>query len=206
MNFYAGPAVEGAPTVRRVVIAITGASGVVFGIRMLEVLGKIPDVETHLLISRGGRATIALEDARSLDEVRALADVVHADHDLTAPIASGSFLTSGMVVAPCSIKSLSAIANCFDDTLIARAADVHLKERRPVVLMVRETPLHAGHLRLMQQATESGATVFPPVPAFYHQPTTIADIVDQTVGRALDQLHIDSGVVSRWRESSAEGG
>jgi len=182
----------------RIVVAMTGASGGIYGIRALEVLRGIPQVETHLIVSKGARATLALETPYRLEEAHELADVVHTDTNLAAPISSGSFQVRGMLVAPCSVKTLSAIAVCDSGNLVARAADVTLKERRPLVLLFRETPLHRGHLRIMQEATEAGATVMPPVPAFYHLPKTIDDIVDQTIGRALDQLGLDSGTVRRW--------
>jgi 4-hydroxy-3-polyprenylbenzoate decarboxylase len=198
---------------RRIVVAITGASGAIYGIRALEILRERPDTESHLVISDSGRATIAQETRRSLAEVRALADVVHPFRELGASIASGSFRTDGMIVAPCSIRTLSAIATCATGDLVSRAADVVLKERRRLVLLVRETPLHAGHLRLMLQATENGAIVMPPVPAFYAEPASIEELVDHTVGRALDLIGIDSGLVNRWdgmrnwaaRQSSAPG-
>lgn len=183
---------------KRIVIAITGASGAIYGIRTLEVLRERPDTETHLVISDSGRATIAQESRRSIEEVRSLADVVHSFRELGASIASGSFRTDGMLVAPCSIRTLSAIANCATGDLVSRAADVVLKERRRLVLLVRETPLHAGHLRLMLQATENGAVVMPPVPAFYAEPASIEELVDHTVGRALDLLGIDTELVNRW--------
>jgi flavin prenyltransferase len=182
----------------RVLVAMTGASGAIYGVRTLEVLRELPDVETHLIVSKGARATLALETSHKLEEVHALADVVHSDSNLAAPISSGSFRMRGMIIAPCSVKTLSAIAVCDGGNLVARAADVMLKERRRLVLLFRETPLHAGHIRIMQQATEAGAIVMPPVPAFYHLPQTIDDIVDQTVGRALDQLDLESGIVRRW--------
>ena len=183
---------------RRMVVAITGASGAIYGIRALEILRDRPEVETHLVISDSGRATITQETRRSLAEVRSLADVVHPVRELGASIASGSFRTDGMLVAPCSIRTLSAIANCATGDLVSRAADVVLKERRRLVLLVRETPLHAGHLRLMLQATENGAIVMPPVPAFYAEPASIEELVDHTVGRALDLLGIDTELVNRW--------
>lgn len=183
---------------KRIVVAITGASGAAYGIRALEILRERPDTETHLVISDSGRATIAQETRRALDEVRGLADVVHPFRELGASIASGSFRTDGMLIAPCSIRTLSAVANCATGDLVSRAADVVLKERRRLVLLVRETPLHAGHLRLMLQATENGAIVMPPVPAFYAEPASIEDLVDHTVGRALDLLGIDTGFVKRW--------
>lgn len=183
---------------KRVIIALTGASGAVYGIRALELLRDVPGVETHLVLTRAARTTIGYETDRSVSEVRALADVVHSDGDLGAPISSGSFRTEGMLVAPCSVKTLSGIATSYDDTLVVRAADVVLKERRRLVLLLRETPLHAGHIRLMADVTASGAIVMPPVPAFYTRPVTIADIVDHTVGRALDALGIDTDAVRRW--------
>jgi 4-hydroxy-3-polyprenylbenzoate decarboxylase len=182
----------------RIVVAISGASGPHYGVRMVEVLREHTDAEIHLIVSRGARATIAYEMERDPDEVAALAHVVHEESNLAAPIASGTFLTAGMVVAPCSIKTLSGIATSFADNLIVRAADVCLKERRPLVLMVRETPLHAGHLRLMQQVTEAGAVVLPPVPGFYHRPKTISDLVDHAVVKALDQLGIHLDLIERW--------
>jgi 4-hydroxy-3-polyprenylbenzoate decarboxylase len=183
---------------RRLIIAITGASGVVYGVRALEVLRGVPDVETHLLVSRGGRSTLAAETDYDIDRVRALADVNHSDGNLGATIASGSYRTIGMLVAPCSVKTLSAIANSYGSSLISRAADVVLKERRTLVLLLRETPLHAGHMRLMSTVAEIGGIVMPPVPAFYHRPRTLDDIVDQTVGRALEQFGIDAGLVTPW--------
>lgn len=185
-------------TKQRLVVAITGASGAVFGVRLLEVLQALPQFESHLVLSAGGRATLALETDHTLADVRALADVVHADTNLAAPISSGSFRTVGMIVAPCSINTLSGIATSSAGNLVVRAADVTLKERRPLILLVRETPLHLGHIRLLRLAAEAGATIMPPVPAFYHRPRTIAEIVDQTIGRALDQIGVDSDLVSRW--------
>ncbi|WP_293863917.1 UbiX family flavin prenyltransferase [uncultured Alsobacter sp.] len=186
---------------RRLIVGITGASGVVYGIRALEMLRDIDDVETHLVMSPAAVRTALEEDVgRNGDEIRALAHRVHSHGDIGASIASGSFLCEGMLVAPCSIKTLSGIANCFADDLIVRAADVCLKERRKLVLMVRETPLHAGHIDLMERATRSGAVIMPPVPSFYTKPRTIQDIVDQTVGRALDQFGIRHHAVRRWTE------
>ena len=155
---------------RRVVVAITGASGSIYGVRALELLQAFDDIETHLVISPAGRTTIGVELDRTVESIEQLADVVHGSRDIGASISSGSFRTHGMIVAPCSIRSLSAIANCHSGELVARAADVTLKERRPLVLMVRETPFHIGHLRLMQQAAEAGAIIHPPVPAFYNEP------------------------------------
>lgn len=189
---------------RRLIVGITGASGAIYGIRALEALGPVGDVETHLVVSAAGMQTIVEETGWSVGEVRALADVVHSDKDIGASVASGSFRAAGMLIAPCSIKTLSAVANSYCDTLAARAADVCLKERRRLVLMVRETPLHLGHIELMGKAVRIGAVVMPPVPAFYHRPQSIDDIVDQTVGRALDLFDIDAGLVHRWKDQPAE--
>lgn len=183
---------------RHIVIGITGASGVIYGIRALQLLQAIPDIETHLILSPAGLRTLHEETEMTGDEVRALADHVHSHRDIGASIASGSFRTMGMLVAPCTVKTLSAIANCHGDNLIVRAADVCLKERRPVVLMLRETPLHAGHISLMATATRSGAIIMPPVPAFYTRPRDLDDMVSQTAGRALELLGIDLEVVYRW--------
>lgn len=185
----------------RLIVAITGASGAIYGVRTLEILHQNKCVETHLVISPSGGRTIAVETAYAVGDVRALADVVHPYKDIGASISSGSYRTLGMLIAPCSIKTLSGIANSYDNNLIIRAADVCLKERRRVVLMVRETPLHRGHVELILKATNIGGIVMPPVPAFYHRPKTIAQIVDQTVGRALDLFGIDVGVVKRWTEA-----
>ncbi len=181
---------------KRIVIGITGASGVIYGIRALEALrGR---AETHLIVSAAAKQTIALETAWTLPQIEAMASVVHDEHNLAASVSSGSFRTDGMLVLPCSIKSLSAIANSYNETLIPRAADVTLKERRRLVLAVRETPLHAGHLRLMQQATESGAIIVPPVPAFYTRPTSLDDIIKQTVGKMLDLFDVEHELFPRW--------
>lgn len=183
---------------RRIVVGISGASAPVYGVRLLEVLRDLPGVETHLVLSSGARRTIEFEMDRDPDAVVALADVAHDERAVGDSIASGTFLTAGMVVAPCSIKTLSAIASSYDDNLITRAADVCLKERRRLVLVVRETPLHAGHLRLMLQATEAGAVILPPVPGFYHRPTTIGELVDHTVTKVLDQFGIHLDLIRRW--------
>jgi len=183
---------------KRIIIGITGASGAIYGIRALTMLREMAGVETHLIVTSGGRATIAYETSCSLTEISRLADVVHHEHDLAAAISSGSFRTAGMLIAPCSMKTLSGIANAFDSNLVVRAADVVLKERRRLILLVRETPLHATHLRLMTEVTMAGAIVAPPVPSFYHRPHSVLDIVDQTVGRALDLLDVDTGRVQRW--------
>ncbi|MBA3475872.1 MAG: UbiX family flavin prenyltransferase [Actinobacteria bacterium] len=183
---------------RRIVVGISGASGAIYGIRTLRALRDAAGVEVHLVVSSGARATIEYETDSIVDEVLELAHAVHDEKDLAAPLASGTFLTAGMVVAPCSIRTLSAIANSLNDNLITRAADVHLKERRPLVLMVRETPLHAGHLRLMREAALAGATILPPVPGFYVRPTTIDELVDHSVGKVLDQLGIEHSLFRRW--------
>jgi flavin prenyltransferase len=185
---------------KRIIVCISGASGAIYGVRTLEVLRDLADVETHLIMSPSGAQTLAAETDFSLDQVRDLADVSHSFKDIGASIASGSFKAAGLIVAPCSIKTLSGIANSFADNLITRAADVCLKERRPVVLMVRETPLHLGHLDLMTKAAQYGCAIVPPVPAFYHRPKSIDDIVTQTVGRALEQLNVDAGIVHRWKD------
>ncbi|MCP5368259.1 MAG: UbiX family flavin prenyltransferase [Hyphomicrobiales bacterium] len=178
-------------------VAITGASGVIYGIRLLQALAAA-QVPAHLVLSESGARTITLETDWKLDDVRALAGTVHAVKDIGAALASGSFPTRGMVVAPCSIKTLSGIANSYNDNLVTRAADVTLKERRLLVLMVRETPLHLGHLDLMRRCTELGAVVMPPMPAFYHRPRTIEDIVDQGVGKVLDLFAVDHDLFERW--------
>lgn len=185
---------------KRIIVGITGASGVIYGIRVLELLRRQPGIETHLVLSPSAARTIAEETDYSIENVRKLAHVEHNYRDIGAPISSGSFRAAGMLVAPCSAKTLSGIANCFDDELIVRAADVCLKERRRVVLLFRETPLHAGHIETMAQATRNGAIVMPPVPAFYSRPKSADDIVTQTVGRALDLLDIDTHVVKRWKD------
>ena len=183
----------------RLIVGISGASGVIYGIRLLEVLKTLADVETHLVISKGGKLNIALETAWQVDEVEALADVVHSDQNLAATISSGSYPTDGMVLAPCSMKTLSGVVNSYADSLIVRAADVVLKERRRLVLVPRETPLHVGHCRLMYEAARMGASLVPPMPAFYNDPQDVDDIINHTVGRLLDLFGIDSGLVKRWQ-------
>ena len=183
---------------RRIVLAITGASGAIYGVRMAELLGRNPDVELHFILSRGAAATIEYETGLAPSAVAAHADTVYEESNLAAAVASGTFLTNGMVIAPCSIRTLSAVANSANDNLIARAADVHLKERRRLILMVRETPLHAGHLRLMSDATAAGAVILPPVPGFYVRPRTISELVDHSVGKALDLLGIGHDLFRRW--------
>jgi len=183
----------------RLVVALTGASGIIYGVRLLERLRARKDVETHLVLSRNAELVMGLETDWTPAGVRKLADRSYGVDDLAAPIASGSFKTLGMVVVPCSIKTLSAVANCHAADLVARAADVTLKERRPLVLVVRETPLHAGQLRQLLLAAQSGATILPPVPAFYTRPRSVADLVDQTVGKILDVLGFDEPSFRRWR-------
>jgi flavin prenyltransferase len=192
------------PAPPRLIVGISGASGVVYGARLLELLRPLA-VETHLVMSRSAEVTLALETALKPADLRARADVVHAIGDLAAPISSGSFPTIGMVVAPCSIRSMAEIATGVTTTLLSRAADVTLKERRRLVLLVRETPLHTGHLRTMAALSEMGAVIAPPVPAFYAKPQTIEEMVDQTLGRILDLFGIDAGTVRRWGEPAKAG-
>jgi len=187
-----------AVTPERLIVAITGASGAIYGIRLLEVLQSVPGLELHLVMSGGGKLNIALETDWKVRDVEALAHVVHSDQNLAATIASGSFRTAGMIVAPCSMKTLSGIVSSYAENLVVRAADVVLKEQRRLVLVPRETPLHVGHCRLMLQAAEIGAVLVPPMPAFYNDPRTVDDIVNHTVGRLLDLFDIDSGLVKRW--------
>lgn len=186
---------------KRLIIGISGASGAIYGVRLLQVLRNVAEVETHLVMSQAARQTLSLETDLSLRDVQALADVVHDARDIAASVSSGSFKTAGMVILPCSIKTLSGIVNSYTDTLVTRAADVVLKERRPLVLCVRETPLHLGHLRLMTQAAELGAVIMPPVPAFYHRPQSLDDVINQTVNRVLDQFDIDlpEDLFTRWQ-------
>lgn len=186
---------------KRLIIGISGASGAIYGVRLLQVLRGVENVETHLVMSQAARQTLALETSLSLRDVQALADVVYDARDIAASISSGSFKTMGMVILPCSIKTLSGIVNSYSDGLLTRAADVVLKERRPLVLCVRETPLHLGHLRLMTQAAELGAMIMPPIPAFYHHPQTVDDIIDQTVNRVIDQFDIElqQDLFTRWQ-------
>ena len=191
-------------TRERLIIGISGASGVVYGIRLLEALGPLP-VETHLVISKSAEVTLAHETRLKVAEVQALADVWYPAGDMGAAISSGSFHTLGMVVAPCSMRSLAEIAGGVTSTLLTRAADVVLKERRRLVLMVRETPLHRGHLRNMLAATEMGAVIAPPVPAFYTRPESIEELIDQSVGRVLDLFGLETGRLRRWGEPAAEG-
>ena len=185
---------------QRLVVGISGASGVVLGIRALEILCQIDTIETHLLITSAARLTISQETDWAIKDIHALADIVYKENDISASIASGSFTTMGMIVLPCSIKTLSAIANSYADNLLVRAADVTLKEGRPLILGVRETPLHRGHLRLMNQAAEAGAIIYPPMPAFYTKPRSIDEMVDNLVGRILARIGIENEQYLRWKE------
>lgn len=182
---------------KRLIIAITGASGVIYGVRMIQELKK-SNYETHLILSEYGRINIEIETGIRPEDVEATADYTYSYTDMGAPIASGSFMTEGMIVIPCTVKTLSGIANCYADNLIVRAADVTLKEKRKLALVVRETPLHQGHLRLLKMAAEMGAHIYPPVPSFYHQPKTIDDIINQTVGKILDYYAIEHDLFKRW--------
>jgi len=184
---------------KRIVVGISGASGVVYGLKMLRALKDL-GYESHAVVTRGGRQVLDAEPGATIEDIVAAAAYVYEEDDLTAPISSGSFITGGMAVIPCSIKTLSAIAHSFNDNLLVRAADVTLKERRPLVLVVRETPLHSGHLHLMSTAASHGAVILPPVPAFYHRPETIDDIIAHTVGKVLDCFHIPHHLYRRWGE------
>jgi 4-hydroxy-3-polyprenylbenzoate decarboxylase len=183
----------------RLVIGISGSTGAIYGVRLLEVLHGHPDLETHLVVSDTAKRTIEYETGRSVADVLALATVVYDHRDVGAAISSGSFPVSGMIIAPCSIKTLSSIANAYNDNLLTRAADVQLKERRKLVLIVRETPLNRTHLRLMLEVTEAGGVILPPVPSFYHLPKTIDDIVNHTVQKALDQFGLEKHLFRRWQ-------
>jgi flavin prenyltransferase len=192
---------HGTIIMKRLIIGISGASGAIYGVRLLQVLQPLAEVETHLVMSQAARQTLALETDFNLREVQALANVVHDVRDIAASISSGSFKTLGMVILPCSMKTLSGIVHSYSDSLLTRAADVVLKEQRKLVLCVRETPLHVGHLRMMTTAAELGAVIMPPVPAFYHRPQNIAELVDQTVNRVLDQFDIElpQDLFTRWQ-------
>lgn len=189
---------------QRLIVGISGASGIIYGVRVLEAL-RPTAIETHLVMSGSAEITLAYEMSAKVADIHALADVVHPPRDIGASISSGSFHTAGMIVAPCSIRTMSQIATGTTDNLLSRAADVVLKERRRLVLMVRETPLHLGHLRTMTQLTEMGAVMVPPLPAFYNKPETVDDIVNHSVGRALDLFDLDLGLVKRWGEDSEDG-
>lgn len=190
---------------KRIIIGISGASGAIYGIRTLEVLKEDPDIETHLILSNAGKLTLEIETSWQVKDVEELASVSYSEKEIGAVIASGSFQTAGMLIAPCSIKTLSAVANSYADNLLVRAADVQLKEGRPVVLMVRETPLHPGHIRLMGLAAANGAVIFPPVPALYSRPQTVDEIISATVGRALSRLGVDNPAYPRW-DGEVSGG
>jgi len=187
------------PSQRRLIVGISGASGVTYGVRLLELL-RNAGVQTHLVMSKTAEITFACETTLKIADVKALAHTTHSIDDMAAPISSGSFRTMGMIVAPCSVRSMSEISTGVTTTLLTRAADVTIKERRRLVLLVRETPLHTGHLRSMTALSEMGAIIAPPVPAFYAKPDTLEDMVDHTVGRALDLFDIDVGVAHRWGE------
>ena len=188
----------------RIIVGISGASGAIYGIRLLEVLRCFDHVETHLVLSNAAKLTIGYETRYSVAEVRELADHSWQNSDLAASISSGSYRTSGMIIAPCSMKTLSGIVNSYSDSLLQRAADVVLKEKRRLVLMPRESPLHTGHCKLMYDAARMGAIISPPMPAFYNNPQTLEDIVNHSVGRVTDLFDLDSGIVKRWREQTPE--
>ena len=183
----------------RLIVGISGASGVIYGIRLLELLRTMPEVESQLILSRGAKLNIALETSWDPKQVEALADAVYSDNDLAAAVSSGSYRADGMVIAPCSMKTLSGVVNSYADNLLVRAADVTLKEQRRLVLVPREAPLHSGHTRLLHEAATMGAIICPPVPAFYTNPQTVDDIINHTVGRILDLFGLDCGVVERWQ-------
>ncbi len=189
---------------KRLIVGISGASGIIYGIRLLEVLHDTP-FETHLVMSKSAEVTLAYESDRKVADIKALADVVYLNGDIGAAISSGSFHTEGMVIAPCSIRSASEIATGVTSTLLTRAADVVLKERRRLILMVRESPLHTGHLRTLTHLSEIGAIITPPVPAFYSNPKSLDDMVNHTIGRVLDMFDIDAGLVKRWGEKGGSG-
>jgi 4-hydroxy-3-polyprenylbenzoate decarboxylase len=186
------------------IIGITGATGAIYGIRLLEVLSTIEAVETHLIISETGESTIRYETGWAIEAVKKLATFAYDFNDLGARISSGSFLRDGMIIAPCTIKTMSALANSYNENLIIRAGDVTLKERKKLILAIRETPLHLGHLRSMQQLTEMGAIIMPPVPAFYHHPESIQEIVDHTVGKMLDMVGVKHNLFQRWSGGTTE--
>lgn len=183
---------------RRLIVGVSGATGAIYGVRILEILSKVDDVETHLVLTKAGKMTIQVETPYSVKDVETMADVVHDINNVGASISSGSFRTAGMVIAPCSMKSMSGIAHSLGGDLLVRAADVVLKERKKLVLVARETPLHLGHLEAMASLTRMGAIIFPPVPAFYHRPKTLDDVINQTVTRILDQFDIDVKLFHRW--------
>jgi len=184
--------------VKRIVVGLSGASGAIYGIRFLELLRALPDVETHLVVSEAAKRTIVEETDWAVKDVEALATRRYDNKDIGAAIASGSFKTDGMVIVPCSVKAAASVAHCLADNLLTRAADVILKEGRPLILVVRETPLHLGHLRVLTALAEMGAVILPPMPAFYHQPETIMDIIHQSIGKVLDQVGIEHNLFKRW--------
>jgi 4-hydroxy-3-polyprenylbenzoate decarboxylase len=186
------------------IIGITGATGVTYGIRLLEVLADIGNIETHLVVSKAAETIIKYETDRTLEDIQRLANHTYDIQDISAPISSGSFKTDGMIVAPCTIKTMSALSNSYNENLIIRAGDVTLKERRKLVLVVRENPLHLGHLRSMERLTEMGAIILPPVPAFYTLPKNIQDIVDYTVGKMLDIFDIKHNLFPRWSGNASD--
>jgi 4-hydroxy-3-polyprenylbenzoate decarboxylase len=188
---------------KRIVVGVAGASGVIYGVRLLSLLRQT-EYETHLILSEAAKLNIRIETEYDPDEVAAMADYVYDHKNVAASLASGSFLTAGMAVVPCTIKTLSGIANSYTENLLVRAADVTLKEKRKLVLVVRETPLHKGHLRLMMQAADMGAQILPPVPSFYHKPRTIQDIIDQTIGKVFDYLGIAHDLFQRWGEPGTD--
>ena len=200
-NAAAAPAGER----KRLVVALSGASGSIYGIRLLETIRRMPDVESHVIISPAAKLTLVSETDYPVQQVEALAHKLYDYRDIGAALASGSFRTHGMIVAPCSIKTMAALATCQSDNLLTRAGDVTLKEGRPLLVLVRETPLHVGHLRLMTQLAEAGGIIFPPVPAFYHRPATLNDVVNYTVGRVLDRLGLTSHGLEREWQGTRDG-
>jgi flavin prenyltransferase len=188
----------------RLIVGMSGASGVIYGIRLLQFLAEHSSIETHLVLSKPAERTIVEETDYRVQDVKALASIVHGISDIGASIASGSFRTRGMVIVPCSIHTASSVAYCQSDNLLTRAADVVLKEQRKLVLVVRETPLHVGHLRLLTQAAEAGALILPPIPAFYSRPVALDDVINHTVGRVLDHFGIEHAMVKRWGEKQAD--
>ncbi len=184
---------------KHLIVGISGATGAIYGVRLLEVLNKLPGIETHLVISNPAKQTIIEETGWTVLQVESLASYVYSNEDIGAAISSGSFKTEGMVICPCSIKTMSAVAMSYDNNLLVRAADVVLKERKKLVLVVRETPLHSGHLKSMAELSERGAVILPPMPAFYHHPKTLDDVINQTVGKILDQFNIEHQLFERWK-------
>jgi len=192
---------RGGAGMKKIIVGITGATGVIYGIRLLEIL-KQKKIETHLIMSDAAKKNILIETSYSIKNVERLAHTTHSVNDLAAPISSGSFITHGMVIIPCTIKTLSGVAHSYNDNLIVRAADVILKERRKLILVVRETPFHKGHLDLMALITERGGIVLPPIPAFYHNPKTIDDLINHTIGKILDSLGIENTLFKRWKSKT----